>query len=180
MGARSPITLRLCLAGPGWGGGRVHGKGRQAAKGWWIWTRGARREGQGSREGFPLGWRIPSLPTRMRQVPDPVLALSAALEWGWSGRCLCVSREQKSMHGHLWDTESVGGQAPSRQGPRLPPGKLSWISRSIGPSIELTGVCPRKSWARPHLLPQKVRPQQSTRTHPLPLDPALLSLFLWI
>lgn len=180
MGAPSPITLRLCLAGPGWGGGTVHGKGRQAAKGWWIWTRGARREGQGSREGFPLGWRIPSLPTRMRQVPDPVLALSAALEWGWSGRCLCVSREQKSVHGAgVWDTErGRASSIPSRTPP--PPGKLSWISRSIGPSIELKGVRTRKSWAKPHLFPQKVRPQQSTRTHPLPLDPALLSLFLWV
>lgn len=81
---QDPTTLRVCLAGLGWRGGAVHRKGRQAARGWWIWMRGARREGQGSREGFPLGCMAPSLPTRKRQVPAPILALSAALERGWS------------------------------------------------------------------------------------------------
>lgn len=51
-------------------------------KGWWIWTRGTRREGQDSREGFPLGWTATCLPTRTRQVPDPLPALSVAPERG--------------------------------------------------------------------------------------------------
>lgn len=133
--ARNPITPRLCLAGLGRGGGTLHGKGRQAAKGWWIWMRGARREGQGSREGFPLGWIAPCLPTRTRKVPDPVLALSAALERGRGCRCLWASWEHKSMHGAgAWDPESKGGQAPTPVKDPASGRKLSWISRSIGSS----------------------------------------------
>ena len=127
--AQNPITLRICLAGPGWGGGTVHGKGRQAAKGWWIWMRGARREGQGSREGFPLGWMVPSLPTRTRQVPDPILALSAALERGWGCRSLCAvpagSRNQCTELVPGIQTASEGRLHP--QSRTQPWGKLSWI-----------------------------------------------------
>lgn len=167
--ARNPITLRLCLAGPGRGGGTVHGKGRQAAKGWWIWTRGARREGQGTREGFPLRWIAPSLPTRTRQVPDPILALSAALERGWS--CGVSVRAQSSRNQCM---ELVPGTQRAREG-RLHPqsrtqprGKRSWISQSIGssslkqsPSQEELGQAP--------LAPQKGEASAEHTDAPTPL-----------
>lgn len=138
--------------------------------------RGARREGQGSREGFPLGWMVPSLPTRTRQVPDPILALSAALERGWGCRSLCAvpagSRNQctELVPGIQTASPSEGRLHP--QSRTQPWGKLSWIYLEPPPLQFITpeGVPPRKSWAGPHPVPGKVRPPQDTRTHPLPLS----------
>lgn len=72
------------------------------------------------------------------------------------------------MHGAgAWDPESRGGQAPSQvKDPALGETVLDlWVHRFI----ELKGLPPWKSWARPYLLPKKVRPQRDTRTHLLPL-----------
>lgn len=71
--------------------------------------------------------------------------------WSW---CL-GSREQ-----------GRAGSNPS-QGPSLR-AEIE-LDLSVHWFIELKGVHPRKSWARPHLLPKKVRSQQDTWTHPLPL-----------
>lgn len=105
--ACTPVTLRLCLAELGWGGSAAHGKGRRAAsgQGWWIRTTGTRREGQGSREGFPLGWTAPSLPTRTRQVPDPIPALSVAPERGWSCQ-VSLWQPRAEINASSWSLES--------------------------------------------------------------------------
>lgn len=74
------------------------------------------------------------------------------------------------MHGAgAWDPDSEGGQAPS-------PGKdsalgeteldLSGAPRPHFQFINPEGVPLRKSWAWPHLLPEKVRsPQDTGHTH---------------
>lgn len=56
-------------------------------RGWRIWMKGAGREGQDSREGFPLGRTAAPLPTRTKQVPDPIPALSVAPERGGGWSC---------------------------------------------------------------------------------------------
>ena len=84
-------------------------------KGWWIWTRGTRHEGEGSRTRFPPCWLAPSLPTLTRQVPDPIPAQSVVPEWGWScGVSLCQTGAEINVLSWPLGSREQGGAGSVR------------------------------------------------------------------
>ena len=141
--------------------------------------KGAGREGQDSREGFPLGLAAAPLPTRTKQVPDPIPALSVAPERGGGWSCwVSLCQPGAEINALSW---SLGFREQGRVGSDPAPVKdlalgetLSWISLEphLSPHpptnthhthtpfqfINLEGLPPVRIWARPYLLLEKVRP----------------------
>lgn len=107
-------------------------------RGWRIWMKGAGREGQDSREGFPLGRTAASLPTRTKQVPDPIPALSVAPERGGGWSCwvsLCQpGAEINALSRSLGFREQgrAGSDPAPVKGPALGE-RLNWISQEHPP-----------------------------------------------
>lgn len=109
-------------------------------RGWRIWMKGAGREGQDSREGFPLGRTAVPLPTRTKRVPDPIPALSVAPERGGGWSCwvsLCQpGAEINALSRSLGFREQ--GRAGSDPAPVKDPASgetLSWISLEHRPLL---------------------------------------------
>jgi hypothetical protein len=137
--------------------------GSQYARDWWIQMRGTRHESWVSREAFPLSLTSPSLPARMRLVPDPILALSlCGSSEGAELLGLCTpGRGKNQCINWAWDPEVKGGEEPTHPQSRTWPQKNSDL---LGGGGQPTSAAPRdyptRSWGKTCSLCIKVRPGQ--------------------